>query len=115
IAGVGDCLEQAWQAVLRRFDARLLGGQIDADAAHVGDRAQGAFDAAHATGTGHTADRQIKRGKARHKGSPIKFAYRIDLATLARSSAVLCSATPDGHSLVRCPQGYKSSWPVLMA
>ncbi|MCY1534192.1 hypothetical protein D9M68_695540 [compost metagenome] len=57
ITGAFDCREQLRKAVLRRLDACLFAGQVDAGAGNLRYVAQGAFDPAGTTGAGHAADR----------------------------------------------------------
>src|SRR5690606_38636048 len=57
------------------FEVGALAGQVDADLLDARQLAQGAFDAAYATGAGHAADLQLD-GAGRHAVASLP--YRID-------------------------------------
>ncbi|VVO41860.1 hypothetical protein PS704_05970 [Pseudomonas fluorescens] len=67
VTGLLHRVDQRRQAVAGRLNARLLGGQVDADGAGADDFAQGTLDAPGATGAGHAGNRQIKRGGFGHR------------------------------------------------
>ncbi|MNF97354.1 hypothetical protein D3C84_801810 [compost metagenome] len=67
VTGLCHGIHQGRQAIGRRLDPRLFGGEVDADGAGTDDFAQGALDTASATGAGHAGNRQIERGGIGHR------------------------------------------------
>ncbi|MNO83237.1 hypothetical protein D3C76_745340 [compost metagenome] len=67
VTGFFHCVHQGRQAVGRRLDPGLLGGQVDADGTGADDFAQGALDTPGAAGAGHAGNRQIESGGFGHR------------------------------------------------
>ncbi|MNP00679.1 hypothetical protein D3C76_924720 [compost metagenome] len=67
ITGFLHGLHQGREAVDRRLNPGLLGGQVDADGTGADDFAQGALDTPGAAGAGHAGNRQIESSGFGHR------------------------------------------------